>query len=148
MRKVSKVLLTIGGIVHIVNGASLLLASLILMVASIVFFVTGNLYGAEIVSSVSDAETLQLTMNILAGVYIGLSILFIGLGIVSFIASKITFRANETNEKNLLIAAIVFGIIIDVAVAVVGGIFGLIALTNSEDNKKPDDSQVATEVVK
>lgn len=150
MKKVSKILLTVGGIFHIVNGISLLISSLTLIILAVVFFVTGNLYGPDFVNGEVSEEYVQLSMNIAAILYLFLSVMLIGLGIVSFIASKITFKAGESGDKKSLIAAIVFGLILDAKVAAVGGIFGLIASNKDDDKKQASDNEpaVAEEVVK
>ena len=150
MKKLSKIFMTIGGVFHIVNGVSLLIAAITLLTACVIFVVTGNLYGADLIvdSSGDEAiETLRLTFNLVAILYLWIGLAFIALAVVSFVASKLTFRASEAKDQKGFIVPLVFAIILDVKIAIVGAVFGLISL-NKEENKKPDDDPVADEVIR
>ena len=126
MKKASNILLTIGGIFHIVNGVAFILASFYFLAGAIAFFVYGQTWFIQIVDDEMAAEIVNLSLTISAVMLIVLFVMFIGFGVLSFIASKYTFVTKENNEKRRLIACIVFGAILDNAAVIVGSIFGLI----------------------
>ena len=148
MKKVQKILCTIGGVLHIVNGVSIAMAALYLFVAAVLFFVTGTFYGAQIVEQFGEAVDVSIAFSIVAIIYIWMGLLFVALAVLSFVASKLTFRSAESNNQKRLITALVFAVILDVKVAIAGAVFGLIA--SGKENKKQinEESAVADEVVK
>ena len=150
MKKVSKILMTIGGVFHIVNGASTIISGLVMFLLCVIYFVTGRLYGAEMLAEYGkevNAEIFNWSFTIASIIYLWIGLLCVALGIVSFIAAKIAFRAANGDDQKNFITSLVFGVLLDVKVAIVGSIFGLIAL-NKEENKKPDDDPVADEVIR
>ena len=137
MKKASNILLTIGGILHIINGVVFFLASLYFFIASIGFFAYGyNWMGIQYDDTMTE-ETIAITFNIVAAVYILVGFIFIGCGILSEIAAKITFNTKENGNKKNYITVIVLGAILDSPAAIVGSIFGLIIL----NKKKPEVQQ-------
>ena len=145
MKTASKVLLTVGGVIHIVNAVGFFMSSLYMIIASIAYFVTGSFAFAEwfpVEEAGEEAGTaMGIAFMVCAIVFIALSIMFIGFGILSIIASKKAFQAKNERTKGLCITAIVLGAILDNTPAVVGGIFGLIALGKNE-KEPPEDGSV------
>ena len=133
MKKASSILLTIGGVFHIVDGIVFISASIYFILASIFFFATGQNWFGFVYDSEETAEVMDLTMTIVSTVYIFVGLLFVSFGVLSFIASKLTFQARENSDKSKLITVLVISAILDCVSAVVGCIFGLIAL--SRENK-------------
>lgn len=137
MKKASNILLTIGGILHIINGVVFFLASLYFFIASIGFFAYGfNWMGIQYDETMTE-ETIAITFNIVAAVYILVGFIFIGCGILSEIAAKITFNTKENGNKKNYITVIVLSAILDSPAAIVGSIFGLITL----NREKPEVQQ-------
>lgn len=137
MKKASNILLTIGGILHIINGVVFFLASLYFFIASIGFFAYGyNWMGIQYDDTMTE-ETIAITFNIVAAVYILVGFIFIGCGILSEIAAKITFNTKENGNKKNYITVIVLSAILDSPAAIVGSIFGLITL----NKEKPEVQQ-------
>ncbi len=137
MKKASNILLTIGGVFHIINGIIFFGAALYFFIASIAFFAFGfNWMGIAYDESMTE-ETLAITFNIVAAVYILIGFLFVGCGILSEITSKITFDTKENGNKKNYITVIVLSAILDSPAAIVGSIFGLITL----NREKPEVQQ-------
>ena len=88
-------------------------------------------------TEVDPEETLAITFNIVAAVYILVGFTFIGCGILSEIAAKITFNTKENGNKKNYITVIVLSAILDSPAAIVGSIFGLITL----NREKPEVQQ-------
>ena len=136
MKKASRVLLTIGGILHIVDGVSFIIASLYFLIASILYFG----FGTNIFFAVFDAEDatepLTVVLISMAISFILFFLMFISFGIMSFFASKLTFNARETNDKKTLITSIVMGAILDNPPAVVGSIFALVVANKEKEEIK------------
>ena len=142
MKTASKVLLTVGGIFHIVNSVSFFMAALYMLIAGIAYFVTGHLVIADYLPmEEAEPEVMYAAFLACAIVFIVLGVMFIPFGIVSIIASKKAFQAKNEQRKGLYVAAIVFGAILDNTPAIVGGIFGLIA-SKKDEKEPPEDGSV------
>lgn len=138
MKKASNILLTIGGVFHIINGIIFFGAALYFFIASIAFFAFGfNWMGIAYDESMTE-ETLAITFNIVAAVYILVGFTFIGCGILSEIAAKITFDTKENGNKKNYITVIVLSAILDSPAAIVGSIFGLITLNKEQPEIKQE----------
>lgn len=148
MKKASRVLLSVGGALHIVEGVTFLLVALAFLIISIVFLSSGTMIIATGVEE-EGQEAASLTMMIISIVYLCVSLLvLIPFGIVSFVAAKYTFNSRDSEDKGKYIGSIIFGGIFDNPPAVIGGIFGIIALDHfKEPKKQPAEEQVADEVV-
>ncbi len=137
MKKASNILLTIGGVFHIINGVVFFMAALYFFIASIAFFAFGyNWMGINYDEAMGE-EALAITFNIVAAVYILVGFMFIGCGILSEISAKITFNTRENGNKKNYITVIVLSAILDSPAAIVGSIFGLITL----NKEKPEVQQ-------
>ena len=133
MKKASNILLTIGGVFHIVDGIVFISSSIYFIIAAVFFFATGQNWFGFVYDAEETAEVMDLTMTIVSTVYIFIGLLFVSFGVLSFIASKLTFQVRENSDKSKLITVLVISAILDCVSAVVGCIFGLIAL--SRENK-------------
>ena len=138
MKKASRILLTIGGVFHIVNSVSFFIAALVFLIASIVFFATGANWFGFVYDSVESEEVMQIAMTISGAMYIVCALMFVGFGIMSIIAARLTFNAIENGDKSKYITVIVLSAILDVIVAIVGSIFGLITLNRENSEKEPE----------
>ena len=149
MKKLSKVFLTIAGILHIVCAVSYFIISAVLMVFCIIYFATGSFFLYKYYGD-AEAETAAAVILILVILYFILSFVLIGYGIASIVGSRLTFKALNAPDKKGLITAIVFGGLFGVEFGVAGGIIGLIALNKEGSPKKeePKEIETATEVVK
>ena len=148
MKTASKVLLTIGGIFHIVNAVSYFFLSIFMMVYAIICAATGSFMFFKY-SGDSEATMTVGLMILFIVLFFLLSFLAIACGVASIIASKMTFKAKNSGEKGKLIAAIIFGGILEVYVAILGGIFGLVALKKEGASEEaPKEIETAEEVVK
>ena len=146
MKKASKILLLIGGILHIVNAVSYFLLTIYMLIAGIAYLVTGSMAFANYFPlEEADAEIMSVTFFVCAIMFICFSVLFIGFGVVSIIASKKAFQAKNELTKGLCITAIVFGAILDNTPAIIGGIFGLIALGKNE-KEPPEDGSIVDQI--
>ena len=153
MKRLSRIFLTIAGVFHIVNGATFLIVSVALTVFSIVAFVGGGIglfqYFQEQIGEGTGADIANGTVILIGVLYLFIATIFVGFGIVSFIASKVTFKARNIGEKANFVASIVFGAIFDVGFGIAGGILGIIA-ENKEKKEKPVEEapvEEASEVV-
>ncbi len=143
MKTPSKVLLTVGGILHIVNGVGFFVGALYMIIAAIAYFVTGTLAIANYFPmEEGDPEVMYTVFLVCAILFIVFGIMFIGFAILSIIASKKAFQAKNERTKGLFVAAIVFGAILDNVPAIVGGIFGLISSKKEEKEPLEDGSVV------
>ena len=111
MKKVSNILLTVGGVFHIINGIVFFISSLYFLIAAIAFFAFGyNWMGIQYDEAMAE-ETIAITYKIVASVYILVGFMFIGCGILSEIAAKITFSTRENGNKKNYITIIVLSAI-------------------------------------
>ena len=138
MKKASRILLTIGGVFHIVDGVSFFIAALVFLIGSIVFFATGANWFGFIYDSVDTEETMTIAMTMSAIIYIVCALMFVGFGIMSIIAARLTFNAIENGNKTKYITVIVLSALLDVVTAIVGSIFGLITLNKEKNEKEPE----------
>lgn len=145
MKKVSRILLTVGGILHIVNAVSLFLAACYLFAASIAFIAFGyNWFGIEYTEEMAEAFPLAFTLC--SVIYIILGITFICLGILCIIASKFAFGAIDSGDRKKYIVTIVLSAIIECVPAIVGAVFGLFSIKDKDE--APQVTEEANEVVK
>ena len=150
MKKLSRIFLTIGGVFHIVGGATYLTLAVVYLVVGIIALAGGGIGLFEYIQQYAgdDAAAYAGTISamVVGIVYIVLSVLFVGFGIVSFIAAKVTFRARNEGGKPNFVASIVFGAIFEVKFAIAGAILGIIA-ANKEKPVEEAPAEEATEVV-
>ena len=145
MKKVSRILLTVGGILHIINAVSLFLAACYMFVASIAFIAFGfNWFGIEYSEEMLEAFPMAFTLC--AVIYIVLGFSFICMGILCIIASKFAFGAIDSGDRKKYIVTIVLSAIIECVPAIVGAVFGLFTIKDKDE--APQVTEEASEVVK
>ena len=144
MKKASKILLTIGGVFHIVEGVGFISAAITFIVGSILFFGFGNnWFGAMFDTMEEGTEAAQIALTVSGCMYIFGAFLFIGFAILSFIGAKLTFNIIDDGEKKDFIISIVFAALLDNTPALVGSIFKFFV----KKEPKQMDSEEASEVV-
>lgn len=144
MKKASKILLTIGGVFHIVNGIGFIGGAIAFIVGSIMFFGFGNnWFGAMFDTMEESVETAQIALTISGFIYIFCALIFSVFAVLSFIGSKLTFNIVDEGEKKDFIISIVFAALLDNAPALVGSIFKFFV----KKELKELDSEEASEVV-
>lgn len=122
MKRVKRILFLVGGILSIVMAASFFIVGL-------VFVVLGPTIGAYI------AETDQQAADIFLGVYLSIGLVFVFVSVFGLINAILSFKAMNSNSKSLMVANIIFGILSDVIVNVVGGIIGFILIDREKEDK-------------
>ena len=134
MKKVANILFLVGGIYSFILVASLVIIGIVFLVFSsagltatiIIGIQNGSIKSSFTGTPEEIAALVQLTFLIT-----GIILLFIAsFGIVNGILS---LKARNTDNKNLYIANIVFGILSDTPINVVGAIFALIKGNTLED---------------
>ena len=122
MKRVKRILVLVGGILSIVMAASFFIVGL-------VFVVLGPTIGAYM------AETDQQAADIFLGVYLSIGLVFVFVSVFGLINAILSFKAMNSNSKSLMVANIIFGILSDVIVNVVGGIIGFILIDREKEDK-------------
>lgn len=122
MKRVKRILFLVGGILSIVMAASFFIVGL-------VFVVLGPTIGAYM------AETDQQAADIFLGVYLSIGLVFVFVSVFAIINAILSFKAMNSNSKSLMVANIIFGILSDVIVNVVGGIIGFILIDREKEDK-------------
>ena len=122
MKRVKRILFLVGGVLSIVMATSFFIVGL-------VFVVLGPTIGAYM------AETDQQAADIFLGVYLSVGLVFVFVSVLSLINAILSFKAMNSNSKSLMVANIIFGILSDVIVNVVGGIIGFILIDREKEDK-------------
>ena len=136
MRKVSRILLLVGGILAIVTAVSL-------FITAIVLFVGGSPVLNQILEpifkeqGIEDPEKLTLAIQAAS---ITMGVFFLLMALCGVPAAVISFVARKKQSKGFLIACIVLISFSGGYFGIAGGIVGLIA--NSRENKQAKNSQV------
>lgn len=127
MRQASKVLLIVGAIVSIV-------VAVIFLILGAVFAVAGAVPTEEIVAQLQAGTvtttfqgTVQEQAEAIKGLSTGFAVFFLVVGVFNVVNTIIAFVSNAKKATGLYVANIVFGLLSLTEVALVGGIFGLIA---------------------
>ena len=144
MKKASKILLTIGGVFHIVEGFAFISGCITFIVGAILFFAFGNNWFGTFFDTMEESvEAAQIALTLSAFIYIFCAIIFSVFAVLSFIAAKLTFNILDGGEKKDFIVSIVFAALLDNTPALVGSIFKFFV------KKEPTqmDSKEASEVV-
>ena len=126
MKKASDVLLLVGTILMIVSACLFGLCAILFALIPSVFLP----YIEEIISE----SPYDLSFYLSSAYIIFACITYIENMIVAIIGANVCARARQRQTKFLYIACIVFGAMVT-APALIGGIFGLVALNQEEQNK-------------
>ena len=132
MKKASKIILIVSGIIAI-------LAAVTYLVVGIACFSLGQNLTDAIIKAVEGSPEYsgmpyEDLVNLVNSAKVVAGAVFILAGVFACINAVICFMANKKETKGLYIATIVFGVISSTLVSLVGGILGLIANTN--ENKQ------------
>ncbi len=139
MKKASRILLTVGGVIDLVAGITLFVSAFYILIAAIVFFSTGGgvsiffTYYPEVDSAEEGAA---LAMTICGIVYAFAGLLCAGLGVLAVVASRKSFNARDNAKKGDYITVIVLNAICDCPPAIIGAIFGLITYNKENPENK------------
>ena len=144
MKKASKILLTIGGVFHIVEGFAFISGAITFIVGGILFLAFGyNWFGAMFDTMEETTEAAQIAFSLSAFIYFFCACVFIAFAVLSFLGAKFTFRIIDGGEKKDFIVSIVFAALVDNTPALVGSIFKFFV----KKEPKQVDSEEASEVV-
>ena len=136
MRKVSKILLLVGGILAIVTAVSLL-------ITAIVLFVSGSPLLTQFLepilreNGIDDPEKITLTIQIAS---ITMGVFFVFMALCGVPAAIVNFLGSSKQTKVLLIACIILNYLSGSYFGIAGGIVGLIA--NAREKKQAQNSNV------
>lgn len=132
MKKASDILLLIAGIVSIMAG-------IFYLVLMIVFFVLGSVDTSTIAQYIREGKinssvngTAEEQAEVIKILFVVLAIVFLFLTVFTVVNAVISFVGKARGTKGLYIANIVFGILSSVVLNLVGGILGVVAV--SQDN--------------
>lgn len=138
MKKVSKILLTIGGIINIVGAVAALIAGLVFAIMS---FAGGGIF-LEYLQQIGTEmpEDMPVDGAIVLAIIAGLICLFAGVVvfILLLISGIIAVKAPKKNVKGSFIACIVWSVLTENIFLLVGGIFGIIGLNQENNQPQPE----------
>lgn len=138
MKKASKILLTIGGIINIVGAVAAIIAGLVLAIMSF----AGGGFILEYLQEVGAEmpEDMPVDGAIILAIIAGLICLFAGVVvfILLLVSGIIAVKAPKKNVKGSFIACIVWSVLTESIFLLVGGIFGLIGLNQENNQPQPE----------
>ena len=134
MKKASKILLTIAGIIGLIAGIGLMLAGLIY---GLIVIFGGAEAMPELAAAIQtmlddtgsdlDADAIAWIINISVGLVIML--IYGGIGLFELITGIIALKGAKAKKKGILIANIVFGVLFQNYLSIVGAVLGIIGLS-------------------
>ena len=136
MRKVSKILLLVGGILAIVTAVSLLITAIILF-ASGSPLLTQFLEPLLKEQGIDDPEKITLAIQVAT---VTMGVFFLLMALCGVPAAIVNFVGSKKQSKGLLIACIVLNYFSGSYFGIAGGIVGLIA--NAREKKQAQNSNV------
>lgn len=119
MKRAKRILFLLGGVFSIIDA--------------ITFFITGLVFvilGPTIGSLIAQSD--EQGASIFLGVYLAVGLVFIFVAFLDVINAILSFKARYSKSNALMIANIIFGVLTDVIVNLVGAIFGLILISREE----------------
>lgn len=138
MKKASKILLTIGGIINIVGAVAAIIAGLVLAIMS---FAGGGFILEYLQQAGAEMpEDMPVDGAIILAIIAGLICLFAGVVvfILLLVSGIIAVKASKKNVKGSFIACIVWSVLTENIFLLVGGIFGLIGLNQENNQPQPE----------
>ena len=123
MRKISNVLLLIGGIYAIVSAVALFVMGIVFLTGGSLPIITHYLEQALHQAGIDDPDRVALAIQ-LASILSGVT--FLLMAVLCIPSCVVSFAARKNPTKGLLIANIVIGYFCGTTYNVVGGILGLI----------------------
>ena len=131
MKKASKILLTISGVIYLISAIALAILGIVwgimafIAVSSLPFGELLTVYIQEFVDGMSVPEDM---VDTIVGIVAG--IVCLGAGLAGFICclvvSIINFKGAKAKKKGILIANIVFGVLAESILGIAGGVSGLL----------------------
>ena len=149
MKKASKILLTIAGVIGLIAGIGLMVAGL---VYGLVLIFGGATALPELAAAIQemlndmgsdlDATAIAWIVNICIGLV--MMLIYGGIGLFELITGIIALKGAKAKKKGILIANIVFGVMFQNYIAIAGGILGIIGLGQEERRAaQPAQEEVA-----
>ena len=137
MKKASKILLTIAGIIGLIAGIGLMVAGLVYGLVIIFGGASALPEVAAAIQEILDESGSDMDANAIAWIVkisIGLIIMLIygGIGLFELITGIIALKGAKAKKKGILIANIVFGVMFQNYIAIAGGVLGIIGLGQEE----------------
>ena len=128
MKKVSRILFLVGGIIGLCLGSLFLLLGVLFLIFSLPFFLDIVREGLQNGSISTTAKSVDAAVMIWQMTYTSLSISMFVMSVLGFINAVLSFTARKKDgSKGLYIANIVFGLLSCCELNLVGAILGLIA---------------------
>ena len=149
MKKASKILLTIAGIIGLIAGIGLMVAGLVYGLVIIFGGASALPEVAAAIQEILDESGSDMDANAIAwivNISIGLIIMLIygGIGLFELITGIIALKGAKAKKKGILIANIVFGVMFQNYIAIAGGVLGIIGLGQEERRAaQPAQDEVA-----
>ena len=149
MKKASKILLTIAGIIGLIAGIGLMVAGLIYGLVLIFGGATALPELAAAIQEMLNEMGSELDANAIAwivNISIGLIMMLIygGIGLFELITGIIALKGAKAKKKGILIANIVFGVMFQNYISIAGGVLGIIGLGQEERRAaQPAQDEVA-----
>jgi len=149
MKKASKILLTIAGVIGLIAGIGLMVAGL---VYGLVLIFGGATALPELAAAIQemlndmgsdlDATAIAWIVNICIGLV--MMLIYGGIGLFELITGIIALKGAKAKKKGILIANIVFGVMFQNYLAIAGGVLGIIGLGQEERRAaQPAQDEVA-----
>ena len=149
MKKASKILLTVAGVIGLIAGIGLMVAGL---VYGLVLIFGGATALPELAAAIQemlndmgsdlDATTIAWIVNICIGLV--MMLIYGGIGLFELITGIIALKGAKAKKKGILIANIIFGVMFQNYIAIAGGILGIIGLGQEERRAaQPAQDEVA-----
>ena len=149
MKKASKILLTVAGVIGLIAGIGLMVAGL---VYGLVLIFGGATALPELAAAIQemlndmgsdlDATAIAWIVNICIGLV--MMLIYGGIGLFELITGIIALKGAKAKKKGILIANIVFGVMFQNYIAIAGGILGIIGLGQEERRAaQPAQDEVA-----
>ena len=136
MRKVSRILLLVGGILAIVTAVSLLITAIVLFVGGSPLL-TQFLEPLLKEQGIDDPEKITLAIQVAT---VTMGVFFLLMALCGVPAAIVNFVGSKKQSKGLLIACIVLNYFSGSYFGIAGGIVGLIA--NAREKKQAQNSNV------
>lgn len=143
MKKASKILLTIAGIIGLIAGIGLMVAGLVYGLILIFGGATALPELAAAIQEMLNEMGSELDANAIAwivNISIGLVMMLIygGVGLFELITGIVALKGAKAKKKGILIANIVFGVMFQNYFCIVGGILGIIGLNKENNQPQPE----------
>ena len=152
MKKASKILLTIAGVIGLIAGIGLMVAGLIY---GLVVIFGGAEAMPELAAAIqamlddmgSDLDAEAIAWIIRIGVGLVIMLIYGGIGLFELITGIIALKGAKAKKKGILIANIVFGVLFQNYLSIVGAVLGIIGLSIEANKAAQGEAQPEPEPV-